>query len=187
MAACLSRPDSSGGTVIPSDHRVIVLPGCHHVRVRHARVALLWLTVLAALCAGLTACSATATTPQVTVTATTKVTVTSTPRPDAAATPSGTARSVSGLPTMPADDLPPEAESVLEAVATDGPYDYPQDGQTFQNRERILPAQPLGFYREFTVETPGSSDRGARRLVVGSDGVAFYTSDHYQSFREVIP
>ncbi|MFN8125395.1 MAG: ribonuclease domain-containing protein [Candidatus Nanopelagicales bacterium] len=76
---------------------------------------------------------------------------------------------------------------MLAAVDSGGPFEYSQDGQTFQNRERILPAQPLGFYREYTVETPGSPDRGARRLVIGSDGVVFYTSDHYQSFREVVP
>ena len=84
-------------------------------------------------------------------------------------------------------DLPSEALDVLALIADDGPYPYRQDGSTFQNREGILPDRNLGFYREFTVDTPGSSDRGARRLVVGEDSAAYYTDDHYDSFRFVGP
>ncbi|KGM53409.1 hypothetical protein N799_07455 [Lysobacter arseniciresistens ZS79] len=81
--------------------------------------------------------------------------------------------------------LPPEAVPVLEAIAAGGPYEYRQDGGVFQNRERLLPQRPRGHYREFTVETPGSRDRGARRIVTGGDPPAeyYYTDDHYRSFR----
>src|SRR3546814_17202251 len=69
------------------------------------------------------------------------------------------------------------------------PYPHRQDGGTFQNRERLLPAQPRGYYREYTVRTPGSRDRGARRIVSGGSPPAefFYTDDHYRSFRRFAP
>jgi guanyl-specific ribonuclease Sa len=81
--------------------------------------------------------------------------------------------------------LPPEAEAVLAAIARGGPFEYRQDGTVFQNRERLLPRQPSGHYREFTVETPGSDDRGPRRIVTGGDPPTefWYTDDHYRSFR----
>jgi ribonuclease T1 len=83
--------------------------------------------------------------------------------------------------------LPPEARQTLALISTDGPYPYRQDGSTFQNREGLLPDREAGFYREFTVETPGSRDRGARRLVVGADLAAYYTADHYELFLFVAP
>ncbi|MGY0557587.1 ribonuclease domain-containing protein [Lysobacter sp. A421] len=81
--------------------------------------------------------------------------------------------------------LPSQAHPVLDDIARGGPYDYRQDGGVFQNRERELPTQPRGYYREFTVPTPGSRDRGARRIVTGGDPPVeyFYTDDHYRSFR----
>ncbi|MGQ4660829.1 ribonuclease domain-containing protein [Lysobacter sp. F6437] len=81
--------------------------------------------------------------------------------------------------------LPAEAHAVLDAIADGGPYEYRQDGGVFQNRERLLPSRPRGYYHEFTVETPGSRDRGARRIVTGGDPPVeyFYTDDHYRSFR----
>ena len=81
--------------------------------------------------------------------------------------------------------LPPEAHAVLDAIAAGGPYDYRQDGGVFQNREQLLPRRPRGYYHEFTVETPGSRDRGARRIVTGGEPPIeyFYTDDHYRSFR----
>ena len=85
------------------------------------------------------------------------------------------------------EELPPEALETLGLIAQDGPYPYDQDGATFQNREGILPDRPTGAYREYTVETPGSSDRGARRLVVGDEVAVYYTDDHYDSFRFVAP
>ncbi len=87
----------------------------------------------------------------------------------------------------PGDGLPPEAVATLEAIARGGPFRYDRDGSVFQNRERRLPDQPRGYYREYTVETPGSPDRGARRIVSGGDPpeVYYYTDDHYRSFRRV--
>ncbi|MGP4017920.1 ribonuclease domain-containing protein [Saccharopolyspora sp. 5N708] len=79
--------------------------------------------------------------------------------------------------------LPPEATDTVELIEQGGPYPYPQDGQVFQNREGILPDCEQGYYHEYTVETPGSDDRGARRFVVGDAGEFFYTDDHYESFR----
>ena len=72
--------------------------------------------------------------------------------------------------------LPAEAQSVQVAIRRGGPFAYPKDGIVFANRERLLPAQPRGFYREYTVPTPGARDRGARRIVCGgprADGAAW--------------
>jgi ribonuclease T1 len=79
-----------------------------------------------------------------------------------------------------------EAQETYVLILDGGPYPYRQDDQVFGNREGLLPQQDYGWYREYTVPTPGSSDRGARRFVVGEDGVFFYTDDHYDSFREVL-
>lgn len=92
---------------------------------------------------------------------------------------------VSGLPTMPVDKLPREAVSTLALIDAGGPFPYDKDGSIFANAER-LPRQARGYYREYTVPTPGSRDRGARRLVVGSEGDVYYTADHYESFRQVL-
>ncbi len=93
---------------------------------------------------------------------------------------------LSGLPTVDIDRLPREAQETYVVILDGGPYPYRQDDQVFGNREGILPEQDYGWYREYTVETPGSPDRGARRFVVGEDGVFFYTDDHHDSFREVL-
>jgi ribonuclease T1 len=77
--------------------------------------------------------------------------------------------------------------TTLAAIDTGGELPYDQDGGTFQNREGRLPSQPQGYYREYTVVTPGSDDRGARRLVIGESGETFYTRDHYDSFVEIDP
>lgn len=84
-------------------------------------------------------------------------------------------------------DLPPEALDTLELIQRGGPYPYRKDGTTFQNRERLLPARATGYYREYTVPTPGSDDRGARRIITGGDPpeVFYYTADHYRSFRRI--
>ena len=86
-----------------------------------------------------------------------------------------------GLP----DFLPVQARDVLADIARGGPYDYRQDGGVFQNRERLLPPQPRGYYREYTVPTPGAGDRGPRRIVTGGQPPTeyWYTDDHYRSFR----
>ncbi|MCT4357477.1 guanine-specific ribonuclease N1 and T1 [Streptomyces sp. Je 1-79] len=102
---------------------------------------------------------------------------------DGAPAPTGS----SGLETVRVDDLPAEARATLELIERGGPFPYEKDGATFSNFERILPRQQRGHYREYTVRTPGADDRGARRLVIGRDGEIFYTDDHYESFREVVP
>lgn len=83
--------------------------------------------------------------------------------------------------------LPPEAVATIERIERGGPFRYDRDGTVFQNRERRLPGRPRGYYREYTVETPGARDRGARRIVTGGDPpeVFYYTDDHYGSFRAV--
>lgn len=80
--------------------------------------------------------------------------------------------------------LPPEANDTLRRIAAGGPFAHRQDGGVFQNREQRLPRQPRGYYREYTVETPRSDDRGARRIVTGGDPPSeyYYTGDHYRSF-----
>lgn len=109
---------------------------------------------------------------------------TSAPVPDGTAL--APASATTGLPTVPVAALPPEAVDTLELIAAGGPYPYRKDGATFANREGLLPRQAGGFYREYTVETPGSDDRGARRIVAGADGSRFWTDDHYASFQEVV-
>lgn len=89
---------------------------------------------------------------------------------------------LSGYGQVPLGDLPPEASDTADLIARGGPFPYPQDGTVFQNREDLLPDCPSGYYHEYTVETPGSPDRGARRIVTGDDGEHFYTDDHYASF-----
>jgi ribonuclease T1 len=83
--------------------------------------------------------------------------------------------------------LPAEALAMLAAIEAGGPFRYDRDGSVFQNRERRLPDRPRGYYREYTVDTPGSADRGARRIVTGGDPpeVYYYTDDHYRTFRRV--
>ncbi|MGA9715887.1 MAG: ribonuclease domain-containing protein [Aeromicrobium sp.] len=81
--------------------------------------------------------------------------------------------------------LPPEARETITAIDTGGPFRYDRDGSVFQNREGLLPAQERGYWREYTVDTPGSPDRGARRLVEGRGGELYYTEDHYRSFRQI--
>lgn len=89
----------------------------------------------------------------------------------------------SGFATVALSELPPEAAETVRLIEQGGPYPYPQDGGVFHNREGLLPDCEDGYYREYTVETPGSDDRGARRFVVGSGGEYLYTADHYESFR----
>jgi len=99
------------------------------------------------------------------------------------------ARSAQGLLHPSHAGLPPEAIETLALIQRGGPFPYRKDGTTFQNRERLLPARPRGYYRESPVPTPGSRDRGARRIVSGGDPpeVFYYTADHYRSFREIEP
>lgn len=86
-----------------------------------------------------------------------------------------------------AQALPPEALATLNLIRRGGPFPYSRDGIPFQNREGRLPDRPRGYYREFTVPTPGASDRGARRIITGGNPPReyYYTPDHYRSFRPI--
>ncbi len=86
---------------------------------------------------------------------------------------------------IPFVDLPAEARATLSLIKAGGPFPHRQDGSTFGNREKLLPRRDHGYYREYTVRTPGAQDRGARRIVAGSGGEFYYTADHYRSFRRV--
>ena len=96
-------------------------------------------------------------------------------------------------PEVALSQLPPEAAQTLALIRQGGPFPYRRDGIVFQNRERRLPEQPRGYYREYTVPTPGLDHRGARRIVAGSgpgndvrrSGEYWYTGDHYRSFRRI--
>jgi ribonuclease T1 len=83
-------------------------------------------------------------------------------------------------------ELPIEARATLELIKAGGPFPYPQDGRRFSNREKLLPLEGRGYYREYTVRTPGVRGRGARRIVAGSGGEFYYTADHYRSFRRIV-
>ncbi|MFI9813618.1 ribonuclease domain-containing protein [Saccharothrix variisporea] len=100
-----------------------------------------------------------------------------------AAKPAQVPGAASGLPVKGLTSLPGEAKATWELIERGGPFPYPRnDGVTFQNREKRLPAKSGDYYREYTVPTPGSDDRGARRLVTGREREVYYTGDHYESF-----
>ena len=82
--------------------------------------------------------------------------------------------------------LPHEARQALALIKAGGPFPYTKDGAVFGNREGQLPKRNRGYYREYTVRTPGAKDRGARRIVSGVPGEYYYTDDHYQTFRRII-
>jgi ribonuclease T1 len=82
-------------------------------------------------------------------------------------------------------DLPVEAAETVALIQAGGPFPYEQDGRTFGNRERLLPREEAGYYREYTVTTPGVRHRGARRIVAGRAGELYYTADHYRSFKRI--
>lgn len=87
----------------------------------------------------------------------------------------------------PSEALPPEANSVVKRVLNGTSFTHPKDGSIFHNRERLLPQQPTGYYREYTIPTPAVRNRGARRLVTGGTPPTefFYTDNHYRSFRRI--
>ena len=89
-------------------------------------------------------------------------------------------------------ELPAAAQAVHESIRAGGPFVYPKDGVVFGNRERALPGRPRGYYREYTVPTPGARDRGSRRIVCGGQPpsrpeACYYTADHYNTFRRIQP
>ncbi len=83
-------------------------------------------------------------------------------------------------------DLPPEGRDTLALIKQGGPFPYSKDDTVFSNYEGLLPQKAKGYYHEYTVITPGSSDRGARRIVAGQVGEYYYTSDHYRSFKRIV-
>lgn len=105
---------------------------------------------------------------------------------DPAAADSGDAADPhSGLPWIAVSELPEQAQDVLERIDRGGPFRYDKDGSFFGNFERILPDERRGYYREYTVDTPGLSHRGPRRIVTGSAGEYYWTQDHYESFERI--
>jgi ribonuclease T1 len=94
----------------------------------------------------------------------------------------------SGLPLEELSALPPQAGDTWKLIQKGGPYPYPRnDDVVFENREKRLPRKQSGYYHEYTVKTPGSADRGARRLITGQAHELYYTGDHYASFVVVDP
>ena len=92
---------------------------------------------------------------------------------------------IAQIPVVNIQKLPPEAKKTLDLIKKGGPFPYDRDGIVFRNREKILPLAPTGYYREYTVPTPGIRNRGARRIVTGQKREAYYTQDHYQSFYRI--
>ncbi|MET9376498.1 ribonuclease [Streptomyces sp. NPDC002992] len=104
------------------------------------------------------------------------------PAPTSSST-SASAYAAAAVGEICSSDLPSQAHDTLRLIARGGPFPYRQDGSVFQNREGILPAHSTGYYHEYTVKTPGSTTRGARRIVTGeSYQEDYYTADHYASF-----
>ncbi|MEV6115491.1 ribonuclease domain-containing protein [Streptomyces sp. NPDC052109] len=91
-----------------------------------------------------------------------------------------------GMRTVEQSQLPAEARRTLALIDKGGPFPYAKDGVVFGNFEGRLPKHQRGYYHEYTVSTPGSRDRGARRIVTGQTGEIYYTGDHYNSFRAVL-
>ena len=95
------------------------------------------------------------------------------------------------LQTVTLTALPAQGRDMMALIEKGGPFKYDKDGTVFGNREKILPARQRGYYREYTVRTPGESSRGARRIVCGGQqprapDACFYTDDHYGSFRQIV-
>jgi ribonuclease T1 len=92
--------------------------------------------------------------------------------------------------TIAVSELPRQGRETFELIRQGGPFPYEKDGSVFFNRERLLPAEKRGYWREYTVKTPGSRDRGARRIVCGgpprTPHACYYTADHYASFRKIV-
>ncbi len=91
-----------------------------------------------------------------------------------------------GLPVIAITELPKQAQETITLIKAGGPYPYARDGVVFSNREKILPKEKRGYYNEYTVKTPGSKNRGARRIVTGKEGQFYYSDDHYASFKRVL-
>ncbi len=88
----------------------------------------------------------------------------------------------SALQDISVSQLPSEARAALRLIKQNGPFPYTRDGAVFGNYEHKLPQQTRGYYHEYTVQTPGAHDRGARRIVCGPISECYYSSDHYRTF-----
>ena len=103
----------------------------------------------------------------------------------------GTRAGTTPQETVALAELPVQGQRTYGAILNGGPFRHEKDGTVFGNRERLLPQERRGHYREYTVDTPGSRDRGARRIVCGGErttpSVCWYTADHYASFRQIVP
>ncbi|WP_067486547.1 ribonuclease domain-containing protein [Actinomadura hibisca] len=126
--------------------------------------------------AGCTGGDRTAASPTVTVTVT---------APAPTASGPGATASQGSIGEIPESRLPAEARETLRLIEAGGPFPYRQDGTYFRNREGLLPQRKLGYYREYTVPTPGAKTRGARRIIGGESGERYYTADHYRSYARV--
>jgi ribonuclease T1 len=91
-----------------------------------------------------------------------------------------------GIPAIAIDELPAEARDTLHAIKQGGPFAFPRDGVVFNNFEQDLPKRQRGYYREYTVVTPGVNNRGVRRIISGEAGEYYYTADHYQTFKRIL-
>jgi ribonuclease T1 len=89
------------------------------------------------------------------------------------------------IPEIDISGLPTEVSYTISLISSGGIFPHVQDGAEFKNREGVLPSKPSGYYKEYTVATPGASDRGSRRIVIGNGGEKYYTDDHYASFKKI--
>jgi ribonuclease T1 len=87
--------------------------------------------------------------------------------------------------TSALSSLPAQVATTVRLIKAGGPFPYSQDGVVFDNNEHLLPSHPRGYYHEYTVPTPGASDRATRRIVTGQAGEFYYTDDHYESFQRL--
>lgn len=93
--------------------------------------------------------------------------------------------------TIAVVQLPRQGQQTYRLIRQGGPFPHDKDGMVFGNRERQLPTMRRGYYREYTVKTPGLRSRGARRIVCGGQvstrpDACYYTNDHYSSFKRIV-
>lgn len=94
-------------------------------------------------------------------------------------------RAPGAIPEIAVSELPAQARATIALIRKRGPFPFERDGAVFGNFEKRLPAKERGYYREYTVRTPGAKNRGARRIVAGRGGELYYTDDHYASFKRI--
>jgi ribonuclease T1 len=106
-------------------------------------------------------------------------------KPTAATGSTGSTRAAAAAGPVCRTKLPSQAQDTIALIAKGGPYPYRTDGVVFENREGRLPKRAGGYYHEYTVVTPGSGDRGTRRVVTGGPGEEYWTGDHYATFQQI--